>query len=116
MRHDGRKSDQLRPIKTTRGFTKTPAGSVLWEQGETISAAYVAIADALAKLPAQVPVPRLAPAVLPARFDPAFYKPGEALLDQLAAISVGIVDGEVLLDLDYFEDSRAEVDVNVAFT
>ncbi len=30
----------------------------------------------------------------------------------VAAISVGIVDGEVLLDLDYAEDSRAEVDAN----
>ena len=31
----------------------------------------------------------------------------------VAAISVGVVDGEVLLDLDYSEDSRAEVDLNV---
>ncbi|WP_457573369.1 ribonuclease PH [Desulfolithobacter sp.] len=30
----------------------------------------------------------------------------------VAAISVGVVDGEVLLDLDYSEDSRAEVDAN----
>src|SRR5688500_19671855 len=52
-----------------------------------ISAAYVALADALSKLPAQVPAPRLAPAVLPARFDSAFYKPAEALIDQLAAVS-----------------------------
>ena len=33
--------------------------------------------------------------------------------DYVAAISVGIVDGEVVLDLDYAEDSRAEVDMNV---
>jgi ribonuclease PH len=32
---------------------------------------------------------------------------------RLAAVSVGLVDGEVLLDLDYSEDSRAEVDMNV---
>ena len=32
------------------------------------------------------------------------------------AISVGIVDGEVLLDLPYAEDSRAEVDMNVVMT
>jgi ribonuclease PH len=31
----------------------------------------------------------------------------------VAAVSVGIVDGLVLLDLDYSEDSRAEVDLNV---
>jgi ribonuclease PH len=30
-----------------------------------------------------------------------------------AAISVGILDGRVILDLDYAEDSRAEVDLNV---
>jgi ribonuclease PH len=35
------------------------------------------------------------------------------LLDHVAAISVGLVDGELLLDLDYPEDSRAEVDMNV---
>jgi ribonuclease PH len=35
------------------------------------------------------------------------------LLDHVAAISVGLVDGELLLDLDYSEDSRAEVDMNV---
>ncbi|GAB4280502.1 MAG: ribonuclease PH [Coriobacteriia bacterium] len=31
----------------------------------------------------------------------------------VAAVSVGVVDGEVLLDLDYDEDSAAEVDMNV---
>ncbi len=31
-------------------------------------------------------------------------------------MSVGIVDGEVLLDLDYADDSRAAVDMNVAYT
>jgi ribonuclease PH len=36
MRNDGRADDQLRPIKITRNFTSTPAGSVLWEQGKTI--------------------------------------------------------------------------------
>lgn len=38
---------------------------------------------------------------------------GDPLLDQVAAISVGLVDGRVLLDLDYREDSRAEVDLNL---
>jgi ribonuclease PH len=38
---------------------------------------------------------------------------GRALSDSVAAVSVGLVDGEALLDLDYAEDSRAEVDVNV---
>jgi len=36
--------------------------------------------------------------------------------DSVAAASVGIVDGEFLLDLAYDEDSRAEVDMNVVMT
>ena len=35
------------------------------------------------------------------------------LKGQVAAVSVGIVDGEVVCDLDYDHDSRAEVDMNV---
>lgn len=38
------------------------------------------------------------------------------LRDYVAAISVGIVNGEKLLDLDYIEDSGAEVDMNVVMT
>ncbi|MFZ0426905.1 MAG: ribonuclease PH [Acidobacteriota bacterium] len=38
------------------------------------------------------------------------------LLDYLAAVSVGVVGGEVLLDLAYDEDSTAEVDMNVVMT
>jgi ribonuclease PH len=38
---------------------------------------------------------------------------GRVLTDSVAAVSVGIVEGEALLDLDYVEDSSAEVDVNV---
>ena len=36
--------------------------------------------------------------------------------DHVAATSVGIVEGEVFLDLDYSEDSRADVDMNVVMT
>jgi len=36
--------------------------------------------------------------------------------DFVAAISVGIVDGEILLDLNYEEDSRADVDMNFVMT
>ncbi|MGA7302138.1 MAG: ribonuclease PH, partial [Candidatus Sulfotelmatobacter sp.] len=38
------------------------------------------------------------------------------LRDFVAAISVGIVDGEILLDLAYEEDSRADVDMNFVMT
>jgi ribonuclease PH len=41
---------------------------------------------------------------------------GRALRDSVAAVSVGIVDDETLLDLDYAEDSTAEVDMNVVMT
>ena len=34
----------------------------------------------------------------------------------LAAVSVGVVDGELLLDLCYEEDSRADVDLNLVMT
>jgi ribonuclease PH len=41
---------------------------------------------------------------------------GEPLLDCVAAVSVGIVGGEALLDLDYAEDSGCETDMNVVMT
>ena len=210
MRNDGRPNDQLRPVKITRGFTKAPAGSVLWEQGGTvvlctasisndvpawfredrpggwttceyvmlpastpqrkawptightdsrgteiqrligrtlravidltkigphtiaidcqvlqadggtrtasICGAYVALVDAIAKLPAEIRPPRSATNPRPERYNPAHYAPKQALVDQLAAVSVGVVDGEVRLDLDYHDDCRAEVDMNVACT
>ena len=42
--------------------------------------------------------------------------PGSPLRENVAAISVGIVGGRPLLDLDYAEDSTAEVDMNVVMT
>ena len=38
------------------------------------------------------------------------------LRDLVAAVSAGVVDGEVLLDLSYEEDSRADVDMNFVMT
>ena len=40
----------------------------------------------------------------------------KALTGQIAAVSVGVVDGRALLDLDYSEDSTAETDMNVVMT
>lgn len=210
-----RAPDQLRPIKITRRFTETPAGSVLWEQGRTIvlgtaslatevppwfpidraggwitadyvmlpastpqrkpwpkightdsrgteiqriigralraaidlsrigphtinldcqvlqadggtrtaaiCGAYVALVDAIAKLPKEMPMLKGAPPVAagstpPARWDTSLYDPAHALVDQLAAVSVGVVAGQPYLDLDYALDSEAEVDLNVAYT
>jgi ribonuclease PH len=208
---DSRAPDELRPIRVTRQFTRTPAGSVLWQQGNTlvlctasisaqlppwfgedrpggwltaeyvmlpastpqrkawpkightdsrgteiqrligralravvdltcigphtleidcqvlqadggtrtacICAAFVALRDAIARLPLTMPAPARGGAErLTARYDPKFYKPQAALLDQLAAVSVGIVDGQLRLDLDYAADSRAQVDFNIAYT
>jgi len=41
---------------------------------------------------------------------------GNPIIDQIAAISVGIVDGEKMLDLDYTADVSAEVDLNVVMS
>lgn len=62
-----------------------------------ISGGWVALYDALRKLAA----------------DQGVSGPEHYLLGQVAAISVGIVDGAVVCDLDYIHDSRAEVDMNV---
>ena len=40
----------------------------------------------------------------------------KALPSSLAAVSVGVVNGEPVLDLDYVEDSAAETDMNVVMT
>ena len=40
----------------------------------------------------------------------------KALPESVAAVSLGIVSGELLLDLDYVEDSSAEVDLNLVMT
>jgi ribonuclease PH len=42
--------------------------------------------------------------------------PFSPLLDYVAATSVGIIEGNACLDLDYREDSRAEVDMNLVMT
>jgi ribonuclease PH len=41
---------------------------------------------------------------------------GKALVGSVAAVSVAIVEGEPLLDVDYAEDSTADVDMNVVMT
>lgn len=40
----------------------------------------------------------------------------EALIDHVAAVSVGLVEGEMLLDLEYESDVAAEVDMNVVMS
>ena len=61
-----------------------------------ITGSFVALADAVARMPG--------------------VQPSSALRDCVAAVSVGIVKGEPALDLNYVEDSAAEVDMNVVMT
>lgn len=41
---------------------------------------------------------------------------GSPILDHVAAVSLGIVKGQAMLDLDYGEDSAAEIDMNLVMT
>ena len=43
-------------------------------------------------------------------------EPGEVLVDSVAAVSVGVVEGEARLDLEYVEDRDADVDLNLVMT
>lgn len=40
----------------------------------------------------------------------------DPIVDSVAAVSIGIIDGKILLDLSYEEDSRADVDMNFVMT
>lgn len=42
--------------------------------------------------------------------------PRSPIIDSVAAVSVGVIEGNIALDLCYEEDSRAEVDMNVVMT
>ncbi len=64
----------------------------------SITGAYVALVDAVEHLRKEISIPR----------DP--------IQDSVAAISVGLVNGEICLDLNYQEDSKAEVDCNFVMT
>lgn len=79
-----------------------------------ICAGYLAIEQALSKLPPELKVPERPTPAFAA--NQAAYDPKGALVQQVAAVSVGIIDGEVRLDLDYADDSQAQVDLNVAMT
>ncbi len=90
----------LRAVVDTRAlgpWTIHVDADVLEADGGTrtaaITAAFVAVADALR-----------------VRFGPAAHG---ILTDSVAALSAGIVNGEPVVDLDYVEDSQADVDMNV---
>jgi ribonuclease PH len=189
MRTDGRRHDQLRPVKLEIGYTRYAEGSVLISQGNTVVLCNATVEDRLpawleregrnkgwvtaeyAMLPRSThtrsprettpqartqEIRRLVGRSLRAAVDlqalgrrqlivdcdvlqadggtrTASVTGGyvaaalalrkliasgaieaRALLRPVAAVSVGVVDGEPLLDLCYAEDVRAEMDMNVA--
>ncbi len=192
-RKDGRKDDELRPVRITRGFQKHPAGSVLVEFGDTKVLCAASVADGVprwrkgsglgwltaeyAMLPSATntrsdresvkgrvggrthEISRLIGRSLRACIDLAALGENTIALDcdvlqadggtrtaaitgayvaladavtwlgahgkladpqplscRVAAVSVGVVDGRVRLDLPYEKNSHAEVDTNVVAT
>jgi ribonuclease PH len=61
-----------------------------------ITGGFIAVADAITRIPG--------------------LQTSAAIRDCVAAISVGVVQGQALLDLNYAEDSTAEVDMNIVMT
>jgi ribonuclease PH len=61
-----------------------------------ITGSFVAVVDALGRIPG--------------------VDPASAVRDCVAAVSVGVVEGQAVLDLNYAEDSMADVDMNVVMT
>jgi ribonuclease PH len=192
-RQDGRRDDELRQVRITRGFTSHPAGSVLVEFGETRVMCTASVTEGVprwrkgsglgwltaeyAMLPSAThtrsdresvkgrvggrthEISRLVGRSLRACIDLAALGENTIAVDcdvlqadggtrtaaitgayvaladavtylaaagkltdpkplscAIAAISVGVVDGRVRVDLPYEEDSRAEVDMNVVAT
>ncbi len=188
MRIDGRRADQLRPVKLEVGYTRWAEGSVLVTQGNTVVLCNATVDEqqppwmmrareergwvtgeyamlprstltrtprettpqartqeirrligrslrAAAKLElmgkrqiivdcdvlqadggtrtAAVTGGYVALALAAHKLVAAGIIPAEALLAPVAAISVGVVSGEPLLDLCYDEDARAEMDMNI---
>ncbi len=98
----GRSLRSVVPLESLGERTLWVDCDVLQADGGTrtasISGAFVALALALARL------------------DRKGVLNGPPLRDQVAAISVGVVGGEPMLDLPYEEDARADVDMNVVAT
>jgi ribonuclease PH len=189
MRHDGRKSDELRAIKIKRRFTRSAPGSVLIQAGRTTVLCTADVADEVppwmkgkgrgwvtaeySMLPGSTSprkqrergaktdgrtteIQRLVGRSLRAVVDldalgertvtldcdvleadggtrtlsitGAFLALVDALhaklprgmklplKDSVAAVSVGLVEGQAVLDLDYHEDVAADVDMNIVMT
>jgi ribonuclease PH len=97
----------LRAVIDTKALGENTIGidcDVLQADGGTrtaaITGAYIALADAVEW----------------GRDKGFIGKNAKALIDSVAAVSVGIIDGVPMLDLAYVEDVRAETDMNVVMT
>ena len=100
----GRSMRAVADLEKINGITLWIDCDVLQADGGTrtaaITGAYVALADAVAW----------------AKENKLIARNASPLLDTVAAISVGIIDGVPMLDLPYVEDVRAETDMNVVVT
>ena len=89
-------------LEKISGLTITIDADVIQADGGTrcasICGGYLALEDAVKKLMEQGLIKE------------------NPILDKIAAVSVGIINGEIRLDLDYEEDSHAQVDSNVVMT
>lgn len=98
----GRSLRTVTNLRTLGEYTVTVDCDVIQADGGTrtasVTGAWVALHDALMAWVEAGKIPRL------------------PLSGQVAAVSMGVVDGSCVLDLDYGEDSRAEVDMNLVAT
>ncbi len=89
-------------LEKISGLTITIDADVIQADGGTrcasICGGYLALEDAVKKLMEQGLIKE------------------NPILDKIAAVSIGIINGEIRLDLDYEEDSHAQVDSNVVMT
>ena len=95
----GRSLRAVVDLKKIKDYTITVDCDVIQADGGTrtasITGGYVALADAIDWMRRKQKIP------------------SDPLLGQVASISVGIVQGQAVLDLDYAEDSQAHTDMNV---
>lgn len=98
----GRSLRTVTNLRALGEYTVTVDCDVIQADGGTrtasVTGAWVALHDALMAWVEAGKIPRL------------------PLFGQVAAVSMGVVDGSCVLDLDYGEDSRAEVDMNLVAT
>ena len=121
VRADERSAEQLRPVRITPDFVPTAEGSVLIEVGQTRVICTATVEDG-------VPAFRKGSGkgwvtaeygMLPRaceRMVAAGILKHVPIEDSVAAVSVGLANGDPVLDLCYEEDATAEVDMNVVMT